>query len=212
MTALRPAHPWAIRAGDGVLFHRPGSWPPEYSVDLELEAIWRRGQPQPKMHWHKSYRADPRALPLANRHYNRQSPNSPQFVPPGSCLVLLTEQADALWVTSAPQAEYVKHAWAGAWVCSLFRNEGAVLSSELIKSAVAATRWHYGEPPALGFITFVDADKTRRKRDPGRCYRKAGWSHVGYTAGGLYAFQLLPDGMQEPIAPMGAQARLFDAA
>lgn len=160
-------------------------------------------------YWHISNRADPRALPLADRHYNRQKIGAPQFVPPGSCLVLLTEHADALWVTSAPIAAYVKHAWAGAWTCSLFRNEGTVLSSELIRSAVAATRWYYGEPPALGFITFVDADKTRHKRDPGRCYRKAGWSHVGYTAGGLYALQLIAAAMPDPIAPIGAQMVLL---
>jgi hypothetical protein len=145
------------------------------------------GQP-----WHRSTRADPRALPLADRHYNRQKIGSPQFVPPGRCLVLLTEQADALWVTSYPIAEYVQHAWAGAMVCSLFRNEGALLSSDLIRAAVAATRAAW-EPPPLGIVTFVDPAKTRRKRDPGRCYRRAGWSHVGETAGGLVALQLLPE-------------------
>ena len=30
----------------------------------------------------------------------------------------------ALWVTSFPFAQYVRHQWAGAWVCSAFRNEG----------------------------------------------------------------------------------------
>lgn len=145
------------------------------------------GQP-----WHRSTRADPRALPLADRHYNRQKVGSPQFVPPGRCLVLLTEQADALWVTSYPIAEYVQHAWAGAMVCSLFRNEGELLSSDLIRAAVAATRARW-EPPPLGIVTFVDPTKTRRKRDPGRCYRRAGWDHVGETAGGLVALQLLPE-------------------
>lgn len=164
------------------------------------------------MQWHLSNRADPRAVALADRHYNRQKIGTPQFVPPGRCLVLLNEEATALWVTSWPFAEYVRHAWAGAWVCSLFRNESTVLSSELVRQAVAATRWHYGEPPTIGFITFVDADKTRRKRDPGRCYRKAGWSHVGYTAGGLVALQLLPGAMPEPSAPMGAQASFLEAA
>lgn len=163
-------------------------------------------------YWHISHRADPRACALADRHYNRQKIGTPQFVPPGRCLVLLNEDASALWVTSWPFAEYVRHAWAGAWVCSLFRNESAVLSSELIRQAVAATRWYYGDAPALGFITFVDADKTRRKRDPGRCYRKAGWSHVGYTAGGLVALQLLPGEMDEPAPPMGAQLSLLEAA
>ena len=32
--------------------------------------------------WHRSTRADPRALPLADRHYSRRSPGSRQFVAP----------------------------------------------------------------------------------------------------------------------------------
>lgn len=160
--------------------------------------------------WHLSHRADPRAVALADRHYNRQKIGTPQFVPPGRCLVLLTEQADALWVSSWPFAQYVRHAWAGAWVCSLFRNEGAVLSSDLIRAAVAATRWYWPDVPSLGMVTFVDKDKTRRKRDPGRCYRKAGWAHVGYTAGGLVTLQQLPDAMPEAEAPSGVTLRLFE--
>lgn len=164
------------------------------------------------MVWHMSNRADPRAVALADRHYNRQKIGTPQFVPPGRCLVLLTENADALWVTSWPFAEYVKHAWAGAWVCSLFRNESTVLSSVLIQQAVAATRWYYGAAPALGFVTFVDAAKTRRKRDPGRCYRKAGWQSVGHTVGGLVALQQLPAAMPEPAPPFGVTLDLFERA
>jgi hypothetical protein len=151
--------------------------------------------------WYLSHRADPRALPLADRHYNRQKPGTPQFVPPGRCIVLLTENADALWVSSWPFAEYVRHAWAGAWVCSCFRNESAHLSSDLIRDAVAVTRHVWGDPPAEGFVTFVDRDKTRRKRDPGRCYRKAGWSLVGETKGGLVALRLTADAIGEPKAP-----------
>lgn len=157
------------------------------------------------MTWELSHRFDPRALPLADRHYNRRKVGSPQFVPPGRCLVLLTEPADALWVTSWPFAEYVRHAWPGAWVCSCFRNESPRLSSELIREAVAATRWAFGEPPDLGMVTFVDPTKVRRKRDFGRCYRKAGWLEVGATKGGLVALQLPPRDMPAPEAPRGAQ-------
>lgn len=147
--------------------------------------------------WRLSDRADPRAVPLADRHYNRQHIGAPQFVPPGRCVVLLTDAADALWVTSWPFAAYVKHAWAGAWVNSLFRREGGRLASDLIAAAVAATRAIWSPPP-LGIVSFVDADKTRRKRDPGRCYRKAGWRHVGFTVGGLWVFQQLPSEMPAP--------------
>ena len=109
--------------------------------------------------WFLSHRADRRALPLADRHYNRQKPGTPQFVPPGRCLVLLTKETDALWISSWPFAEYVRHRWAGAWVCSCFRNESPQLSSELIREAVAVTRWKWPEVPDLGMVTFVDRTK-----------------------------------------------------
>lgn len=164
------------------------------------------------MLWHLSNRADADVVPLADRHYNRQTIGLPQFAPPGRAFVLKTQPLDAFWITSWPFAEYVRHAWAGAWVCSAFRNEGATLSSELIRQAVAATRWHYGEPPTLGMITFVDTSKVRHKRDPGRCYRKAGFQPVGHTMGGLVALQLLPAEMPAPVPPIGAQLRLMEAA
>ncbi len=159
--------------------------------------------------WYLSHRFDKRALPLADRHYNRRKVGSPQFCPPGSCCVFLTEDASALWVTSNPKGEYVRHAWPGAWVNSLFRNEaGQVnLSSELIREAVAATCAFYGTPPKQGMITFVDADKTNHKRDPGRCYLKAGFKVVGETAGGLVALQLAPADM--PMA-LGALPMIRD--
>lgn len=175
------------------------------------------------MRWHLSDRADPRARLIADHHYNRQKIGTPQFVPPGRCLVLLTEKADALWVTSFPFPQFVKHEWAGAWVCSCFRNESTQLSSELIVDAVAATRW-YGMhceswdcpmPPELGFITFVDTSKVK-STNPGCCYKKAGWHHVGQTKGGLVALQLLPGEMPEPMMPIGVrvaaatQLNLFD--
>ncbi len=146
-----------------------------------------------------SHRFDTDALPLADRHYNRRKVGSPQFVPPGRCIVLKTRDIKALWTSSWPFAEFVKHAWPGAWVNSLFRNEGAGLSSELIREAVAATRACWPAVPDLGMVSFVDASKTRRKRDPGRCYRKAGFRHVGFTKGGLYAFQMLPAEMPDAI-------------
>jgi hypothetical protein len=155
--------------------------------------------------WRLSHRADPSALAIADRHYNRQKIGSPQFVPPGRCLVLLTEACDALWVTSWPFAEYVRHAWAGAWVCSCFRNECEHLSSDLIRAAVAHTVWYFGDAPVEGFVTFVDTTKTRRKRDPGRCYRKAGWRVWGETQGKLLALGLSANEMPEGSEPIGAQ-------
>lgn len=160
------------------------------------------------MKWELSDRADPVAAKIADRHYNRQKIGTPQFVPPGRCVVLRTPEGNALWITSWPFAEYVRHAWPGAWVCSAFRNESDHLSSDLIREAVAATLSLFGSPPSLGMVTFVDAGKTRRKRDPGRCFRKAGFQHVGFTKGGLYALRLDPFSMPEAELPLSAQLAL----
>lgn len=164
------------------------------------------------MIWCRSNRADPAARSLADRHYNRQKVGSPQFVPPGRCLVLLSNCERAFWVTSFPFAEYVKHAWAGAWMCSAFRNEGAGVASDMITEAVAATRHYFGEPPAQGMITFIDQNKVRpvkrrHKQVWGLTYMRAGWRHVGFTKSGLMAWQILPEDMPSAAPanpPIGA--------
>lgn len=177
---------------------RAGGCPPASSMPRSVSG----------MRWQLVDRFDPATRPLADRHYNRQHVGSPQFVPPGRCVVLRTPEADAFWITSWPFAEYVKHAWPGAWVCSAFRNESDHLSSELIREALAATLTIWPEPPALGMVTFVDRSKTRPKKDPGYCYLMAGFQRVGKTKGGLVALQLLPSAMPLPEKPIHGQMEL----
>ena len=168
------------------------------------------------MRWKKSHRCDRIARPIADRHYNRQSIGAPNFVPPGRCVVLLADDNSALWVTSWPFAEFVRHDWAGAWVNSCFRNEGGYLSSELIREAVAATRYIWPDVPELGMITFIDQEHVRPIKRRGRdfwgyTYLKAGFQKATpeTTRGGLLAFQLLPKDMPEPIPPLNGQLRLL---
>lgn len=151
-----------------------------------------------------SHRADPFARDIADRHYNRQKVGSPQFVPPGRCLVLKTktETGRAFWITSWPFAEYVKHAWGGAWVCSAFRNEGAGKASDLIRAAVAATRANWESVPELGMVTFLDRAKVRPTmrrscQTWGRTWEIAGFRHIGETAGGLMVWRMQPEDMPE---------------
>ena len=112
------------------------------------------------------------------------------------------------------------HAWAGAWICSAFRNEGAVLSSILIAEAIAATRWMgantlgWGPEPEMGCITFVDSRKVkpRRGRAPwGWCYQKAGWTLLDERTKKrrFYVLQQLPEEMPDPAVPIGATLALF---
>lgn len=111
---------------------------------------------------------------------------------------------------NSSRLEYVRHAWPGAWVNSLFRNESDVRASDMIRSAVALTRARW-EPPRLGIVSFVDPKhvKPTRRRGAsvyGYCYLMAGWKHVGFTKGGLWTWQQLPHEMPEPdqslIAPL----------
>lgn len=164
------------------------------------------------MRWELSHRADPKAVAIADRHYSRQKPGTPQFVPPGRCMVLYaeTETGKAVWVTSWPFAEYVKHAWAGAWVCSIFRNEGAAGRGEasgLILEALAATRAFFGDPPELGLITFVDPRKVA-SANPGYCFKMAGGRLVGAAKDGKPCIQFLPEAIPPAEAPIGFQRSL----
>jgi hypothetical protein len=176
------------------------------------------------MRWTLSSRGDAGARAIADRHYNRRNPGTPSFTPPGRPLVLRC--ARALWVTIYNRPEYVDHAWPGVWLNSTFRNEGAGLSSELIIEACAATRAAWGELPSVvsrvpmapvSMITFVDPSKVRAKRDPGRCYRRAGFIEIGETKGGhgrspLLVFGLLPDKFPPPSPALGSQLDLTEAA
>ena len=124
---------------------------------------------------------------------------------------MMTPCERALWVTSWPFAEYVRHAWPGAWVNSMFRSEGAGVASTLIRQAIAATRSIW-QPPELGCVTFVDEKHVkptmvRGEKIYGFCYLKAGFKHVGFTKGGLWAWQMLPADM-----PAAEQIPVMEAA
>lgn len=158
------------------------------------------------MNWWRTWRADPLVAALADSHYSRRTPGAAQFSPPGRNITLRTWTGDAGWVTTYSLPEFVDHEWGDCWTCSLFRNEGEVLSSLLVTEAVAATCAEWGEIPPGGFLTFVDAGKVRRKRDPGRCFRRAGFAPVGFTKDrGLVVLRLIPELFPQPINAESAQ-------
>ena len=151
------------------------------------------------------------------------------------------EGADAVWSTFWPTAEYVNHEWAGIhptaatkrvwdekryeyveetpgnWMNQIFRNESALLSSDLIRAAVAATRSHWPEyVPEGGLITMIDAEQVASSRQQGRhavgwSYRKAGFREVGVTQSKPYkrVFQLLPEDMPQPSPAQNPQLSLI---
>jgi hypothetical protein len=86
-----------------------------------------------------------------------------------------------------------------------------MLASEMIREAVAATRWTWTwEIPALGMVTFVDRSRVKAKRNPGYCFLMAGFEPDGETQGGLLAFRLRPENMPAPSPPLGSNVDMFD--
>ncbi len=118
---------------------------------------------------------DRAACALADRHYSRQTPGCGQVGPSGRKLVLVTADETAVWLTHWPE-------WSmdglDAWRCSIFRNEGEALSSDLIRSAMALTAAHWAARPRDGWVTFVNRDKVATGNpghNHGYCFLRAGW-------------------------------------
>ena len=73
--------------------------------------------------------------------------------------------------------------------CAVFRNEGRLLSSLLIRQAdaIADRVW-----PGERHYTYVDP-KAVRSTNPGFCFVAAGWRRCGMTKGGLLIFERVPE-------------------
>lgn len=131
--------------------------------------------------WQVVTRCDARARLLADRHYSRQTPGAQEFMANGKTLVMITEDGRAVWGAIENRPPNPPGA-APRWRVSIFRNEGAGLSSDLIREATDKTLeyWsrHYGGTPRAPLTTEINPEKVRHKRDPGRCFRKAGWFEV----------------------------------
>lgn len=128
------------------------------------------------------------ALWLYSRHYSfsGRAHRRYGFTGPGEKPCLLTACGRAVFTWR--KASFRQDGRSGV-CCTVFRNEGAGLSSELIRSAdlIADRVW-----PGEAHFTFVDATKVRRKRDPGRCFLRAGWVVVGTTKTGLIVLERAP--------------------
>jgi len=143
--------------------------------------------------WFQVDRDHPAGRALADRHYSRQTPGAKDFLPPGRTLVLMTPIGDAVWGV----VENLDPAGALRWRCTIFRNESSLLSSDMVRAATARTyrywRHHYGALPDAPLTTEVDPARVRHKRDPGRCFLRAGWRVVATLASGLVRFEAPPE-------------------
>jgi len=140
--------------------------------------------------WIEVKDGDLSGMALFKRHYSARTtePKIHQFVGPGEKMVLLTPDARALF---AWRKEMFRLDDQTGVNCAVFRNEQSAYgrSSELITAAMllAWERW-----PGERLFTFVDASKIRHKRDPGRCFMRAGFTPCGQSKSGKLAFEAYP--------------------
>ncbi len=153
--------------------------------------------------WSQVKDGNPVCFELFRRHYSfnrkrdqmsfwREGSDS-LFVGPGEKMVLLSEDERAMFVWR----KYISDDGQAGVNCAVFRNEmprpRAVESSDLIRMAddLAWERW-----PGERLYTYVDPRRTRRKRDPGRCFLRAGWrpGTPEWTKGGLRILECPPIG------------------
>ncbi|TDE20850.1 hypothetical protein E1295_46990 [Nonomuraea mesophila] len=134
-------------------------------------------------YWARVTKFDPRGCQLADRHYSRRKIGSPQFMPPGQTIVLLScdERAVFGWWRPHPRSGLRAMNGLDGWTCTIFHNESTILSSELILDAerVFAEEGHDIGPD--GLLTYV-WDRKVRSANPGYCFKQAGWKRVGRSA------------------------------
>jgi len=117
------------------------------------------------------------ARALADRHYSRKTPGHHLFVGPGERLILLSYDEKALFVWRYSR---IRRDGQEGIECTIFRNEGNLLSSYLILEAekFAIKKW----PWCTRLFTYVDPTKIR-STNPGFCFMMAGWKRVkGYAS------------------------------
>jgi hypothetical protein len=133
-------------------------------------------------HLIETHKFDRELVPLADRHYSRTKIGAPQFGGNGESLVLRDSRGEVLFVWL--RQRFRKDTQVGV-LCSKFRNESPRLSSELILEAesLVMARWGAGR-----VFTYVDPTKIT-SRNPGYCFKKAGWRFVGISPKGLHILE-----------------------
>lgn len=165
--------------------------------------------------WRIAHQYDTQARELADRHYSRVAVGSKKFMPPGRMCVLVTTDGGALWGASWPFAEYVKRDYPGEWLCTHFRRESGPLASQMILTALAVTRYVWGDPPADGLVSMIDPNKVRPtmvhgKKTWGWTWLKVGFQLVGKTKKkGLLIYRIPPESIPPPQPPVFASNTLF---
>lgn len=125
-------------------------------------------------------KADARARVLADGHYSRRSPGSPQFMPPGETLVLLSPCGTQVfgWWRPHPRSGIQAMNGLDGWTCSIYRRTGGQRASDAILAAercLAASGKGCGPS---GLLTYV-FDRKVSSPNPGYCFKAAGYHVAG---------------------------------
>ena len=123
--------------------------------------------------WQVRTSADRAAVALADRHYSRNAPGARQMAPPGRRYVFVIGNEQAVWCSHWPYPELALDGL-DSWRCTIFRNESARLSSDLILEAMSLTAQLWDERPRDGWVTWIDPAKVASEH-PGYCFKMAGW-------------------------------------
>lgn len=143
--------------------------------------------------WTLTNKGDPECAALADRHYSRRKVGSPQFMPPGQTIVLRAPGAVWGWWRPHPRSGLRAMNGLDGWTCTIFRNESSALSSFLILEAEE----FIDDCGPDGLITYV-ADAKIRSRNPGCCFKFAGYRVTGRSADGRKTL------LQKPWRPLHA--------
>lgn len=127
--------------------------------------------------WVLATKFDPVASRLADGHYSRRKVGSPQFMPPGQTICLLSRDHRAIfgWWRPHPASGLASMNGLDGWTCTIFRNDrSSWLSSAMIVDAERSIAiLGYGVGPD-GLLSYVWPAKVR-SANPGFCFKRAGY-------------------------------------
>lgn len=136
-------------------------------------------------HWRRARRDkyDPIGRALADGHYSRRKVGSPQFMPPGKTIVLVTRDGLSVfgWWRPDPASGIKAMNGLDGWTCTIFRRTGGPLASDLVLDAERALAAIAPDCGPDGMLTYVHPKKIGSP-NPGYCFKRAGWSQRGLCA------------------------------
>jgi len=132
-------------------------------------------------HWILAQDGEIELKRLYERHYSsrkyKDGRKPKKFVGPGQYICLTLPNREALFVWR----KFIDDSGQTGINCAVFRNEGELLSSDLIREADAIADFCWlGER----HYTYVRQEAVK-SRNPGWCFLCAGWKRSGFTKNGL---------------------------